>query len=450
MTSDVDFNTDLLAGIDQAGWFIPTFNGAMAPDSSFFDTRGNLIDPMAANSGGASIFKTVADSFAKATEQLDDDALPKLTAQWLEFTLISPDGEETSYRRTTMDRLGPAKRMANVVPKDLAQANQLELAPLIQRHTFMVGTGAMSRARVLDFVLEHFLQSEPLLEALVDQASGKSVEPKVLERALQDVPAYWAGLPTLLAQFDSAQNLTTDRVLYRSAPTLIVHRQGPDAKGQFIQAVDVVQNPRRGFAKHKTGVQFDAQAVLAAGVWDTQLEGGLLPEGDVTYNTAANFAAAKAAAAAVKVVTSAQQLAALAVSDDAKASMSHDLRRGAALVVAEHNMDGVSGWWRIDPTTGNTVGQIDDGRGSEIVEFLKGISLGLGIIKAVMGLMNCTSGYTADQIAASSELQEQMACCGVMTLIFAAYGYLMNTVSLGAGSVFGLGTSLVPAGSICS
>ncbi|MFV8816684.1 hypothetical protein [Haliea sp. E17] len=426
--------------LENARWFVPLFNNALPEQASFFDTRGTLIDPMAASSASAGIFATVGDLFGDALGQFDQKALPVLTGQWLEFTLIAPDGSEKIYRRTTIDRIGPAARRSGKVGDKDVSLSPDELAPLVQRHSFMLANGSIPNELVLDYALQQLLDSRPVVDALIRQSENNPLKPEQFEKLLSEVPSAWAGHLSMFLHLDQAETLNRKHLLYRPAPTLVVQREGLTSGGGMISAVDIVQNPRRSIAAIENGkAALDPADVMKAGVWDTFVEGDQLPPATSRFNTMQAMADAVAAGAKKRVVRDESDLRALRVDDNTRASMQSDLERGAVLVVADYAQEGPAGWWRVDPLTGDTVGQIADGRGSESVEYLKVMGLGISMLSLTISLGNCVSRYNPKSSAEDVRELVSLSCCSLMSGAMFAFGMALSAVAEGLAGLKLLG-----------
>lgn len=434
LISNAELFFDPEAILQKANWFIPVFGGDVAPESKYFDQRGTMIDPMAAASSGAGVFKTVGELFSEAVGELSEGGAPVLTAQWLEFTLISPDGTERKYRRTVIDRVGAAARQAGRVEDKLDVPTPDELMPLLQRQSFMLANGGIPRELVVDFALQQLLQSRRLMDVLLERAGGSQMSSAELSEVLKDVPNHWGGHLTLFTQLDRAEDFQREHLLYRPAPTLVAHRQGLESSGRSIAAVDIIQNPRRSLFVAAGAAGSDRMDVLRAGLWDTLIEGSLLPGSIEGLSTTTAFEKATEAGAAVTVVRSMQDLLPLKVGDDTKASMQEDLERGAVLVVSDYRSDGPAGWWRIDPVTGETVGQIADGRGSELVEYIEGLTLGISIAFLAISLISCFQRYDPQSMADETGEQLRLACCGIMSVLWFGMGYIMGALHWTVGA----------------
>ncbi|MGD2129482.1 MAG: hypothetical protein PVJ33_15600 [Lysobacterales bacterium] len=427
-----------------AGYFMPMFNGAVAPEGRFFDLRGTVIDPMAASSPGAGVFAQIGKAFGNATAGLGGSK-PVLTAQWLELTLIAPGGGETVFRRAIFDRLGPAMRASGAFPPDLEEVDPVAARPLLKRHTIMVTAAQTPEGLRLDRVFDQNIRAQPvyhnLLEYLSKESTGDSNTP--LPAKVDDAPNYWLGHLSMLSSLDQADRLSTEHRIYRSNPSIIIHSQGPDAGGGASEMIDIVTNPRRAVRIDGPAVRLDPQAAMMAGVWDTALEGALLRAGETRLNTAAVFEAARLAGTPVTVIPPGQPVGSVDAGADVKAAVAQDLSNGFAVVIPEALPDPEhSGWWRVNPVTGEAVGQISGGHGADLVEWLTVARPGLELLSTygflALGLSQCMqAAHNCSEASRENGMCQWSAmCCMVTNTGF----YLMG---LGLAGIISIGFDVV-------
>lgn len=341
--------------------FVPSFGGAIAPGARFFNFSGTLIDPMAAQDAAAGIFATINNAFASAIGSVGDKSqVPMLTAQWLQFTLVAPDGTERSHRRMILDRIGDAARQRNEIPNHLDQTVASDANSLMQRHTFMVGAGKIPRGYVIEAAYDHYKGVRPAVDAVVDIQYGQPAK----ARNLSDVPVGWPGHLALFALFDAADSIGPNHRNYRSGPALVVHSDGLSNAGMRFEAIDIVSNPRRSVDISRATPFVDPETAVRAGVWETIVEGTLL-SGDGQRSIWRSFAQNETARPLIfvpgaetlpKRFTAATNLAIQA-----------DLNDGYAVIAADSSAAN-AGWWRVHLQSGETLGRIHDGRGGEVLE----------------------------------------------------------------------------------
>src|SRR5690606_8375248 len=156
---------DLDTVLDETTFFIPVLNDALAEGAMSFDLEGNTVAPEDAANPAAAVFQTVGGAFGRAAGALagepDPDAFVTLTAKWIEYTLIAPDGEETVHRRTVFDRL--SDRESGEIELDPEVSERDAARAIATTYTFMLDTGHYSQAYVADRGVAVSLAAEPML-----------------------------------------------------------------------------------------------------------------------------------------------------------------------------------------------------------------------------------------------------------------------------------------------
>lgn len=389
----VELGTDLA----EVAFFVPTLDGSMAPGAQAFDTMGNVVPPDAAASAMAGVFQTTAEKGNAATSALgalgdgpSDDEPFALVAQWVDYVLVEPGGEETRYRRFVFDRRTPEARASG--GSDL-QSQQVLLNGILSQQTVMVVGGALTPAYVAKALGEQSLRALDVLEALRTAPADETAELMVELLADVEVKDHLG----LIASFD-AVGAAEGGVAYRATPTVVVLRQaltpGPQPSGAF--GVDIVTNARRFLRLEGSEIRHDAERAILAGAWETSVEREYVRRfGTANHGTYAAFGTADVAAAVVAPFDL-DALAGLADAAEALPALRSDVERGYAVVVPTGPRPDGAGfaWWRVDPLTGETLGVAADGRGAESVEYSIpfGVSAAFAGALAVPGALACATG----------------------------------------------------------
>jgi hypothetical protein len=420
---------NLGGALEETQWFAPIFGGRLAPDAEYFDLSGSLVSPLAAANSAAGLFKTTGTLFGEALGGIGGGNQPTLTAQWLEFTLTSPGGEQRKYRRTTFDLIGEEARQAPERLAELRPEPGKHLASLLQRHTFMLSTGETSRGLAIDYGLSRLLESRPLLEMMLNIAGDGVVDEKRLAASLAEVPNHWTGHLALFTLFDQAGRLTEGHRVYRDAPALLIHREGLSSSHGYVRAIDIVQNPWRGFDIRSEVPKPSPQAVMSAGIWET-LHEGLVLGGGQRVSTTRVFDEAKKEQISVMLLRPGDRVPASGLNAASRQAIEEDLRRGFAVLLPEREPKIGAGWWRINPLSGETVGQILDGRGSA-TEYVAGMALGISICLLAIGIIGCAENYKPETLADVGDARGKMTCCFLANAVLFAFGALRFGLAAG-------------------
>ena len=378
---------DIGKAIESSQFLMPIFNGKAAPGAMAFDLKGRVIDPMVASSGGASLFATLASAMEQATsgvvDQEDSKPVLALDSMWLDFSFSSPDGTEVSYRRYIL----PPRNGGKTTPAEL-------LWPLITDHTYMVNTGRQP----LDYIAAQYLTAgisgntwyKALIHKYTHPAQGT---PMPSEQPPQDF--------ALLTQYhlmDADPMGLSSAITYRAEPGLLGIRRGfRDANTAFI-GVDVVANAMLHVKYEKGRLWMDPEAALRRGVWDTSTE--VVPARSMNLavvqssNTVDIFNQASEQNIDLKTIRPGRggTLDSRNLTPPTIISIQADLDNGYIVIIPTLTPKGaaMTGWWRVNPETGETLGMTADGYGSELVEYLTQITnIALGMVNALSALKAC-------------------------------------------------------------
>ncbi len=444
---------DLGAALDNSNFYMPFFNGRLATGGSFFDLNGNAVPPDAASSPYAGVFQTVGNKLESAIgglaglgvanedETSGDEVL--LTGLWLEFTLIGPGGQETTYRRTVIDRITPTARAAGSL--ELAPATPTEVAEaLTANYTWMLAPGNYAEGFVADRFMARLDDLRPFFELSLRQTYGVAGADPLPSEAFSGNDPSWLGHLKLFTIFDQGASLSA--LSYRPRPALVIQRQTLPVEGTVEASVDVVTNPRRAFQLGSDGIMPDARAALAAGVWETTTEGVVLaanmPELG-RFGAADVFRGVAPAEVAVLTPGDVERLGQLELPVQALTELANDLTQGYTVLLppvpsTEQNF----AWWRIDTTTGETLGRLATGEGGEFVEYL--ILVEVAIIAGEVCMLTAEAdsgglsgedfrvcGLTITGFGGAGLIAALMAGGGLGVLLVLAIGLLLGAIGTG-------------------
>ncbi len=386
---------DLQKIVETTTFFNPTFNGKSAGDE-VFDLKGRLVDIEAMASGKAGVFQSLANNSDNASAAFssskDSQSNFELISHWLEFTLIAPGGAEKKFRRYI---LAPSDKKLDL--------NKLKLQ-LMTEHTFMVNSGGQS----IDYVAERYLtqltERHELLKALLHHFMFPEEKTVVPENSVsQDLE--------ILMQYRMFASFAKNKgmISYRAEPAVIGFRKGYTDLNKAFVATDIIQNKNRVLVRKSDGLYSSPVEELELGVWETATERDTFHNNSQKQkwlDTFSIFEAAKNQGIKIKLITVAEQLKSnsLNLSKQSKLFIKSDLNAGYVVLVPAkkpHNQ-ALNGWWRINKETGQTLGMTSDGRGSEMVEYLTGLTENLlGLANGLNSLKECET---------RSDIRERLCC----------------------------------------
>ncbi|MDJ0757033.1 MAG: hypothetical protein QNJ45_26110 [Ardenticatenaceae bacterium] len=445
--------------LQRTGVLLPLINGQLTANGFDLDGRVFGADLVTLDTVGMTeLFQSAAEGIEGATsllgdlgeeEQRNPDDLLTLTAQWVEYTIISPDGTETTTRRYLMDRVGEENRAAGLAvitdETPLLKTAQTLLTTL----TIMVLPGEYSPAYTSQRAISRTLQELELLAYINPDGSLISFPDEVIADFIspQDI--------LLNGAFGNGFQGNEALRAYRASPTVVVFEQGlvpTAAEPTAFERVDVIHNSRRVFDISGGDVQPNPAAAVRLGVWETFAERVLLQgTGEVPDGALQAIREAAAAGIPLQIIPPDRLdvLQTLPHSRQTIDSAARDLAAGYVVLIPERPLEegGPTGWWRVNLQTGETLGMGTGGYGQAFVEYL--ISLKFGALFAVIGYNQCmaaggtsgcclyenlallaigfTAGYWIGQIAIAA---------GALGSTSFGIGFLLGDVGLGTAGIF--------------
>lgn len=375
LSDALDF--DPAATLAEARFFFPTFNQAVAPGALAFDRLGNVVDPEAAANPMAGVFATGAERIGQAAGLIDslgeresDQAAPEdfisINEVWLEYTLIEPGGRERVFRRDLVSERAGRER-------------------LVSEHTFMV-FGSLSEGFMLDAYLGRILDMHALLRALLRvQLDYRSFSVPVSDlvfdsRWLGHLELYW------LMNWGNSAESSVDT--YHSHPPLVIIERKNLTSSPPTLSVDIVSNTRRVRSMKPRSASDAAGELVRMGVWETYAESisiGADHEDPRFAVGAIRAANERSERLAVLHPSGTDETESSWVPDGSASGIQQDLQEGYVVVLPTGAAAKYTGWWRINPVTGEALGRGLDGRGATFVEkaielFLPHMTITSGII----------------------------------------------------------------------
>lgn len=409
------FAIDITEAINASQLFVPLFNGKVMPGTLGFDLDGQLYDMEAQgldSFGATAVFRTAGQKTSRAVSALgalgrQDDTPQRardLTAQWIEYTLIAPGGEEKTTRRYIFDRIGPAARAKGQI--NALRLERPNARELLAGESFIVAPGRVPSA----MLLQAFTESESIV---VDLSRQLEASGKLSMRTVEDAAGRGFGPDTLdflalVRLFDNGLETRQGTSTYRHEPSVIATHWGIKSMETLSLSTDIVFSNRRAIAWRDGAAA--RHALLQQSVWESLAEGHLIQKfvtEDTTLRT--NFTLFDDAASAdeLRVLRDSSQLAQLTelgMGADEMSLIAAALDKGLAVVVLPGQDPARLAWWQIDSTSGAVIGYLPNGRGATAVEYL--VVGGLALL-VVSYLLRAAPGCIWQA------LQEQVHCASL-------------------------------------
>ena len=408
----------------------------------FFDT--GEIDPKPNLDAIAKLSKGVGAAASRVTDVFGGIGQPEaqkptspgvLTAEWVEFEISAPGRPTRTVRRPIFDFVGAAARSHGLA----------EAPPINDRNRFDRGLAVLGTTEILPLgcqispefeqhlAIANLLENRaPVIELLRNGgADTKKAMDQIGKLSPFPAPLYnWA-----LAR--AAWSAHRDEI-YFDQPNLACvrhqlvanEREQPTAR----DVLDIVANP----VAVRAGVDADPFVVrLEQGVVDTNVEAVVLRQQSPPVKASEFFA--RAAAQGMKWITlrpgtDRSALSELKLPGDVRAQVERDLADGYAVVAAQGPIEisgrPAYGWWRVDPSSGQTIGMNEFG-GATMVEYVLAISW--GVVYGVYQYFGC-GGWAPG--ATTLKKQLCLACAVVAGVLAAiALGFALGGIAAGANKV---------------
>ena len=284
------------------------------------------------------------------------------SAEWLEVTVTSPGSEPVVARRPVFDRVPPENplwrradrcRCPACRPCPVHARWRPCVCPATRARYVAITTGPTS----LDDILVRAADPSADMLAILAGSYAGLRDIVAAGQAADDGTATFVDRPGVVS-------LSMDVVMVGDQPTL---RSGLDIWHRSLAAMPT-----------SDGTTTPANARIVAGVAEYVAERQALEAGPTDGGQATSVGVGRVFEAAAEAGVPIRALRGslpdgMALDPRARALIQEALDAGDAVIVPAHEVDVNGhqrlGWWRVDPTTGRTSDMMDDGTGSETVEY---------------------------------------------------------------------------------
>jgi transglutaminase-like putative cysteine protease len=295
-----------------------------------------------------------------------------LTGLFLNINLSGPDGQAESYQRTLVDRIGYGVRQGLRSPSVSVNPTAPPIVSPTDMYTLNVLPGVQSAAAIGP-LYDAAHQDESALSQLGSATVATAAPPTIsletsLITAAQELKI--AQFLVASAELTASYASLSDVVAYYDRPRItIVSEQGDPGLGTIDYAIDLRRETMSVYAAPGQNTAAAQGFDLARGLADNALESDLIPalQNGVNIGTESIFQQAAAQGIPILVITSENLdlVSSLNISSDAQAYITTAVQSGLEVLVPAHEVS-IGGtttisWFEINPTTGETVGVLENG-----------------------------------------------------------------------------------------
>lgn len=343
----------------QVGGELIVHSGFTASGDIIIDSLNSRRDITGA--GGAGFMSGFGESLGGG-----ETAASSLTAEWIDYEIHVPGEPPQRIRRPVFDLMGPVLRSAKAKDFD-ANTNDLLIArseALLSQTDIFLQPCELTVEYLAHLSSASIVANHAALKELA--AERDPVKVRDMAAALFDKIDVWGPLPDLAswrsALGENPANWFVDR------PNILSYRISPPVvnadRATITELIDIASN---GIGVRQGAGQKSFQIRVRQGVADTVAElvalGGDFrgPENTASFISKAT----DANDGALVLLREMAGVKDLGWPEDAAARLAANLEAGYAVVAlrqpVEFDGQARTGWWRIDPATGETIGVMDNG-----------------------------------------------------------------------------------------
>jgi hypothetical protein len=318
----------------------------------------------------------------------------RLTAEWIDYETRSPGRPAQKIRRQVFDLLGPAARTEKNVPRPkLEEADRLERGLGLMGETEILALGCkLPPDYVTHYAATAMLKNRQVLSRMFQEdvrVQAKNFTDRLKTLTPLPSPLYSLALARLGWGRHSCD-------VYLNCPNVLSHHKFLRLnKDQVVlcQGFDIVSNEIAVFpGKHLSPFLVR----LEQGVLDTNAEAVLVGSCGRVENIGQILAQATETGSEWVALRNLQDPGwqRVQVPKDSRTRIEKDLAAGYVVIVPNKASQGALGWWRVDPSTGLTLGLGQEGWGQATAEYAFWGSLIVTSVAFLYCGMQATNGVT--------------------------------------------------------
>jgi hypothetical protein len=290
----------------------------------------------------------------------------QLTAEWIEYEIRRPGEASHKIRRQIFDLIGPAARAAgkdkaSVPAPGMTESLRLEWGlALVGKTEVLLQICQLSPEFILNLATQSLLANRKLRLDLLRQVGSADLAALADQaRRLHPIPKQLYGLALARREWSRFRgDVYLDRLNILSHHTLL--REEAPGELRQLQGFDIVTN---NVTVHPRSQADPFRVRLEQGVLDTNAEAFLTLNHERVENTAELFA--RASNQGVRWLTiphpgDSAWREAVELPEDVRTRIKQDLTAGYVVVAPKKAVSlqsrALVGWWRVDPSTGQTLG----------------------------------------------------------------------------------------------
>ncbi len=344
---------------------------------------------------GGSVAGGLMGAFGRSKTKAEDRSI--LTAEWIEFEIWAPGQVPKKIRREIFDLIGPAKRKLSNNTKPEFNDNQiLERNFLILGQTEILPLVCKLSPEFTEYLSarEMLTDMEVILNLIEDHATIENADIIAQMALISPLPGSLYNLAIArsnLSRFDRDTYL--DRLNLFCLQTFL--QQNSLGELEEFQKTDIVLN---NMAVHPKSKEDPFRIRLEQGVLETNAEVEHAISESWTDNTALLFAESIKQGIPWVFIRDVQDsaLQKAQIEADTRAFIEQDLLDGYVVIVPQKPIPIrgklSTGWWRVDPRSGTTIGMNGNGSGQAMSQYARSVNMALQLKAAIQihaGIMRC-------------------------------------------------------------